>query len=148
MFDGIRNHLKVPDISFDEFFADADRLLDRLGEWASSIKKKIQKQIGKLGERVGPGVEIVSPLSQALKDIFGMQDLPEAQLDVFERNTDRLIDRLGSIAQRANKGLLRAVEFHRRKGRGRCHVRNLARRADEVDYRDASSDRGSSQIIS
>ena len=40
-----------------------------------------------------------------------MQDLPEAQLDVFERNTDRFIDRLGSVAERANKGMLRAMGF-------------------------------------
>ena len=40
VFEGIRNHLKVPDISFDEFFADGDRLLNRLGEWASSIQRR------------------------------------------------------------------------------------------------------------
>lgn len=117
VFEGIRSHLKVPDISFEEFFSDADNLINRLGDFLSDIPKKIQKRIGKAGERLGPGVDLVPSLADALNSIFGMQDLPDEKLDVFERNTDRFIDRLGSIAQRANKGLLKAVEFLGEKAR-------------------------------
>ena len=107
----IATHFKVPQTQFDVFFSDLDRFFDGFAkaveDWSAKQAKKIKKMAGFLA----PAVDLVSPLTEAMKAMLDLKDVPDAAFNTLEGFLDTLANRFGELATKMDKGVLKAVEF-------------------------------------
>lgn len=107
----IGTHFKVGEAQMDVFFADADSFFEKLGAFVSEIPKKIQKQIGKFGERTGAGIEVFSPLIDVIRGITDIKEVPDENFNIAERALDKIVTKLGGMGERFAKSFQKVVSF-------------------------------------
>ena len=108
---GIGTYFKLGQGQLDIFFADVEPFFQRLGEFVSSIPKKIQKAIGRFGDKTESGIGILSPLLEFLKGALDIKDVPDSAFDIVESTLTRMVERLGRIGESFKKSFLKMVGF-------------------------------------
>ncbi len=111
IFVAVSSHLRLDDARIEGFFRNVEAFTNRLGEFMASIPRKIQKAIGKFGERTAGGFEILSPLIEAMTSLRDLRSVPAASFDNVEAALKEIVARLGRVSESVGKGLQKSIGF-------------------------------------
>lgn len=110
--DGISKYLGTPDASFAVFFAAAAKYFDKLEEFLDTIPKSTAKAIGKFSNWLKSGVDLLAPLTEGLKGLFDLKELPtDAQFGLVNLAVEEIITNIGLLGQKFEKGMLKQMAF-------------------------------------
>lgn len=110
--DGIGKYLGTPDASFNTFFAAAAKYFDKLAEFLDTIPKSTAKAISKFSNWLKSGVDLLGPLTEGLKGLLELKDLPtDQQFALVNQAIDKIIANIGELGGKFEKGMLKQMAF-------------------------------------
>jgi hypothetical protein len=110
-FDAINGHWGIAESQFVIFFRDYDRLIDGLVASAEEHTKKSFRKTGKLADLIAPAVNLITPLTEGIKNIIGLKEPSDDELGVIDRVIDKIVVHLGALGQKFEKYYLKTLQF-------------------------------------
>ncbi len=111
LFAQLASRLKLDDSRIEAFFVDVEKFVTRFGDFIASIPKRLQTRIRKFSEKIGDGLDILSPLIEALKSMTDLRSVPQLSFDILESALNTIIERMGKVAENFGKGLQKSIGF-------------------------------------
>lgn len=106
----INSTFSVADSQIDLVFNILDRIITRWGVLAEQWIGGASKRIRKVAERLGPAIDLISPLIQAIKDSTNLTEPGDEQFGIIGRTLDKIINMVGSLADKYEKPFLKALQ--------------------------------------
>jgi TP901 family phage tail tape measure protein len=111
IFEGINQHFGVSEVAMDLYFRDFGRLTVKLGVLAEETPNSLEKQIKKFSTRLKPSAELLNDTTAGLKEMFDLKPVPDEKLDLWAHSIERIVFKIGVIADDFDKGHLKTIEF-------------------------------------
>jgi hypothetical protein len=89
------------------FFARAD-------VWIEGTAKRAKK----VADRLASVVDLISPFAQGMKDLVDLKPIGDDALNALDDGLQKLITRIGNLADKFDKGWLKTLQFFSEKAQG------------------------------
>jgi phage-related minor tail protein len=110
-FDAINLSFTIPDTQFDIFFNNLDRFMNaffvRSEVWVVGVSKRAKK----VADRLASVVDLIAPFTEGIKGLFDLKVVPDDALNVFDQMLERMVQHIGALADKFDKGWLKTLAF-------------------------------------
>jgi TP901 family phage tail tape measure protein len=109
-FEAINNSFTIDDTQFNVFFGNLDRFMNRFFErsevWVVGISKRAQK----VADRLKSVADLITPFTEGIKGIIGLQEPTDDDLNVWDRVLEKIVTHIGNLADKFDKAYLKVMQ--------------------------------------